>query len=156
MPEPLNEIRKLVSLLEKIKFFEKLKVKELEELAKHIKKETALKGKVLIKQGDIGDAFYMVAEGKVSVWFDKPDEKVLLSYLGPGEFFGEMALVTQNPRSATVVAEEFCRFYVLYSYDFKELIMKNPKISFVIETALRKRRLGTMQKRGLIDFFKNQ
>lgn len=127
MSEPLTEIRKLVSVLEKIKFFEKLKVKELEELAKCIKKETALKGKVIIKQGDEGDAFYMIAEGKVAVWFDKPEEKVLLSYLSPGEFFGEMALVTNNPRSATVIADDFCKFYVLYRHDFKELIMKNPK-----------------------------
>jgi CRP-like cAMP-binding protein len=60
--------------------------------------------------------------------------------LSDGDFFGEMALVTELPRTATVVAEDAGELFVLYKKDFKKILLSNPKISAIITEVLAKRR----------------
>ncbi len=150
MAKRTDENRQLLKILESVDFFEKLKVGQLEQLIEKIKKLSVPKGRTVIKEGEPGDAFYMISSGKVSIWHKKSlfNKDIFLTDQGPGEFFGEMALVTNHPRSATVVAETSCDFYVLYRNDFKEILMKNPNISGMIEKALRNRQVRSTQKRS--------
>jgi CRP-like cAMP-binding protein len=87
------------------------------------------KGFEIIRQGDPGDAFYLIATGKVSVWMNKGSEKVKLAELRADDFFGEMALISNEPRNATVTAEGQTELFVLQKSDFEKILLKNPAIA---------------------------
>ena len=61
-------------------------------------------GDIVIREGEIGDKLYVIEEGRVMVYIDSGDTSLVLSTLSSGDFFGEMALITDKPRSATVKA----------------------------------------------------
>lgn len=61
-------------------------------------------GEVVIREGDVSDALYVIESGKVMIYIESADSLVVLSTLATGDFFGEMALLTSKPRSATVKA----------------------------------------------------
>ncbi len=137
-----DDITKLRQTLLKVDFFYSLHFDELDLLIKALRKRKVAPGTVIIKQGDVGDAFYLISYGKVSVHIKKgliSQKKV--AELTDGSFFGEMALVTDEPRTATVIAEEPTELFVLYKSDFKKILLKNPKISVVISQELQKRKL---------------
>jgi len=110
-------------------FFRDLNPSELDELITHLRMVRVQKGYEIVKQGDPGDAFYLIASGKVSIWLKKDTEKSKIGELGKGDFFGERALVGQEPRDATVVAEETAELFILHRHDFDKVILKNPGIA---------------------------
>jgi Cyclic nucleotide-binding domain len=77
-------------------------------------------GELIIRQGEVGDDFYTIAKGKVRVDV-KPNGEVVTRELGPGEFFGEIALLQDVPRTATVTAIEPVTTYSLSREAFQEL-----------------------------------
>jgi CRP-like cAMP-binding protein len=126
----LSEVRKLRNVLQGVDFFTRLKLEELETLVEHLKKRTVPRGTLLIQQGDKNaDAFYMIATGRCTVWIKKGNKMEKVVDLGPERYFGERALITDEPRAATVRAEVNSEIYVLYKEDFKAILMKNPGIA---------------------------
>lgn len=150
MAKTSEETKELMKLLYKVNFFQELKVGQLEALIRKIKKISVSKGKTVIKEGEKGDAFYMISSGQVSVWHNKTmfEKPIFLTNQESGEFFGEMALITNQVRSATVIAETPCVFYVLYKDDFRKILMENPQISAAIEEALTRREARSAKKRS--------
>jgi CRP-like cAMP-binding protein len=61
-------------------------------------------GEVIIRENDLGDAAYIITQGKVEITKESTGQKVHLAYLGVGETFGEMSMIDEKPRSATVTA----------------------------------------------------
>ena len=142
-----QQYQHILQTLKGVDFFTKFNMGELEELMQHIKKLACPKGHVIIKEGQSGDAFYMIYSGKVSIWKKKGFfGKTQLAFLGPDQFFGEMALATNAPRTATVIAEETCELFVLYSSDFRQILMKNPAIAREIDDILKQRQANTIIK----------
>ncbi len=84
---------------------------------------------VIIKEGTTGDEMYLIESGTVEVFLTRGDLVLVLSELGESSFFGEMALLTDKPRSATVKAKTDCRLYALKKNQFMEIINENPKIA---------------------------
>ena len=125
------QVRKLRDCLQSVDFLYQLKVDELDHLMGALKKRTCPAGNVVIKQGDPGDAFYMISSGKVEV---TAGNKVIATR-SPGEFFGEGALLSDGPRGATVKTLEPTELYVLYKEDFKKILMANPGIAASIKQA---------------------
>lgn len=123
--EPRTPIRQLRDCLASVDFLRQLKLDELDKLMGALKKRSCPAGNVIIKQGDPGDAFYMISTGKVEVW----DKEKKLTDRKPGEYFGESALVNDHPRAATVKAVAATELYVLYKEDFKKILMANPGIA---------------------------
>jgi CRP-like cAMP-binding protein len=92
-------------------------------------------GQIIVTQGTPGQAFYLILSGKVEL---VRDENLLGSY-GPGDFFGDMSLLDQAPRSATVRAVEPTVCLMLSSWDFKSMLEKNPAVAIKLLEVLSRR-----------------
>lgn len=98
----LSEAARIGQMLSKCSVFQGVTVRTLTDMAEVMLAEEFPAGTRIIRQGDAGDRFYLIRDGQVKVHLDgKPDP---LAILGPGEFFGEAALLTGNPRNAHVDA----------------------------------------------------
>jgi voltage-gated potassium channel len=91
---------------------------------------------VLARRGQVGDCMYFIVQGEVEALI-KPKPHVM----GPGDFFGEIALLTGGPRTATVVTLTQCRLLVLDIADFRAIAASRPELLAVIQTEA-DRRLG--------------
>jgi CRP-like cAMP-binding protein len=137
-----DDFSNLRSALQKVDFFYSLKFEELDHLIKALKKRKVAKGQSIIKQGEVGDAFFLISSGAVGVYIKKGmmGSQNKVAELSDGDFFGEMALVADVPRAATVTALEPTELFVLYKSDFKKILLSNPKISGIITEVLAKRK----------------
>jgi CRP/FNR family cyclic AMP-dependent transcriptional regulator len=104
--------------------FSTLSKKELGALAKVTEDLEVGEGKVLCREGETGREFFVILEGEAEVTKDG----AAVGTLGPGEFFGEIALVEHRPRTATVTAKTGLRFFVLTSQAFWSLLDNQPEI----------------------------
>ena len=129
MTDTASIFSRLRKVLQNTYFFQSLKLNELDELIGHLRMIRVQKGYEIIKQGDPGDAFYLVASGNVSVWMKKGFSKKHVANLQADDFFGEMALISNEPRNATITAEEVTELFILQRYDFDKILMKNPVIA---------------------------
>jgi CRP/FNR family transcriptional regulator, cyclic AMP receptor protein len=124
-----------VKLIEKVPLFSKLSRKGLEDVA-HLADELDLPaGKVMAKEGDRGREFFVLLDGEADV--KKGDQSV--NKMGAGDFFGEIALVTHMPRTASVTAIGDVRVLVITERDFNALLKRSPEISRGIAEALAER-----------------
>ena len=93
------------SVLAGVSFFSDLAEDDLEQIAEHAVLESFKRGALIITEGDSADALYVVISGRVKVFLGSDDGKeVVLTVLVPGECFGEIALLDEEPRSASVAA----------------------------------------------------
>jgi MFS family permease len=115
MPEEL-------SLLQQIPIFASLPAPTLERLASELEAVPAPAGSVVIRQGDHGDRFYIVESGRLKVTVDGSSSREL----GPGDSFGEIALLRDVPRTATVEAETEALLQALEREDFLEAVTGHP------------------------------
>jgi small-conductance mechanosensitive channel/CRP-like cAMP-binding protein len=98
-------------------------------------------GEVIVRQGDQGDELYIVLRGEVSVVLDGPTTPVEVSRLGAGEFFGEMALVTGEARTATVRAVAECELLVIDHDAFERVLQARPELVEQLSLVLTQRQL---------------
>lgn len=109
---------------------------DLVQLAKLTEDMEVEQGKVLAREGEIGQEFFVIVEGEVSVTRDGEQ----LRTLGAGDFFGEVALIWESPRrTATVTATSPLRFFVLMRQSFSSLIDRQPDIEKRVLEALEER-----------------
>ncbi|HET6948651.1 MAG TPA: cyclic nucleotide-binding domain-containing protein [bacterium] len=111
--------------LRKVPIFKGLPAKELEFIARSVKERVYEPAAVIVKQGDPGIGFFMIMEGRVDVGHDGHK----IREMGPGEFFGEMALMEERIRTATVTAKERTRCLQLVRWDFRALLKENPELA---------------------------
>ena len=98
------------------------------------------KGKIIIHEGDQGDSFYQVISGSARVFRVSEDGvEVTLNTLGPGESFGEMALLTGEPRSASVKTLEASGFLLISKQAFDQLVDENPEFSLALSKIISSR-----------------
>jgi CRP-like cAMP-binding protein len=89
-------------------------------------------GTVLFAEGDVGTEMYVIHEGHVRITRGKGSLETTLAVLPPGEFFGEMAIVTSQPRSATATVVEDAKLLVLDSGTFESMVRNNAEIALRI------------------------
>lgn len=90
---------------------------------------TASPGEVIFAEGSMGNRLmYVIKEGSVEISITRGERKVVLSTLGRGQFFGEMALLSTEPRSATAKALTYCEFQVIEADALERLIDKSSPI----------------------------
>ena len=99
---------------------------DLQNILKLCTRKEFGKERVLVHENDLGETFFLILSGKVKVSAEGQDgREVILSFLGPGEFFGELALVDHEPRSATVSAIEKTTVLMIHRVDFLSLLEHN-------------------------------
>ena len=125
-----------VDALARAPLFSALSKQELGELAKATEDLEVEEGKVLTREGDLGREFFVIVDGDVSVTQDGNE----IRKLGPGDFFGEIALIYENARrTATVTASSPLRFFVLTRQSFRSLLEHQPEIEGKVMAALEER-----------------
>ena len=129
---PLEELARVETMLNTIPFMKSVTRAEIQELAYQLTRRTYKKDETIIKQGEPGTLFYLISKGKVKVVKEKFFKKVVLAELGPGSFFGEMALIDDFPRTATVIGDEVGEMYTLSHTAFESILLKNPQVKELI------------------------
>ena len=124
-----------VEALKRAPLFEGLSRKQLAELARVAEDVDVEAGKVLCRQGDRGREFFVIMEGEAEVAQDGKK----IATCRAGEFFGEIALIEQVPRTATVTATTPIRFFVITSQSFFRLLDDQPGIERKVLRSLARR-----------------
>jgi putative ABC transport system ATP-binding protein len=111
----LHDALRICEFLRPIDLFKALTPQQLTDVAEHVKKRHFASGETIIREGESGEEFFVISDGEVDVV--RADHEV--ARLRPGDFFGEVALISGEPRNATVVAEGEVDTYVLGKTDFE-------------------------------------
>ena len=116
--------------LSRIPLFQRLTPEELEQLAAEVDQVKFDPDEIIFNEQDKGDALYVVEDGSVRIWvLDEDVEAVTLKELGPGEFFGELAVLDRGPRSTNATAIGETTLHRLSSDDFQAFLMKHPDVA---------------------------
>ena len=129
----------IVDMLASTPLFSSVKRKQVQAIASSGKELTYESGQTLIKEGDKGIGFFLILSGGVEVRL----KGKLLSKLGPGDFFGEMALFADEPRSADVTAMKPTVCFGLTQWAFMGLVRSQPEIAVGVMKELARRLRGT-------------
>ena len=124
-----DDIDAIKLVLQKIDFMQHLRQSEVDALIAGFDKAEVTKGETLITQGKTGEVFYILASGSVGVYLKRKLMDKQVAVLGPDSFFGEMSLIGDELRSASVICEEDGIVYTLMRETFRKVIMTNPLLS---------------------------
>ena len=117
-----------LELVSAVPLFENMDAEKRQSIANLLRPRLVIPGEVICKEGDSGDSMFFISSGALSV--NLKDGAVTL---GSGDFFGEIALLKETPRVATVAANSFCELLVLRKTDFEELLINTPQLRNEIE-----------------------
>ena len=113
---------------------------QLRALVTVVTRRSAPRGSVIMAEGDRVDSLYIVIAGRLKVMMGEADGKeVILGIIGPGEFFGEMGLIDDRPRSASVIAIEPCELLSVTRRDFKKCLVENTEVAMTVLRVLVRR-----------------
>jgi branched-chain amino acid transport system substrate-binding protein len=128
------------NLLETSQLFQCLTDAESEYLAQHLLIRHFNRGETLIRQGEPGNSMFGLAEGLLSVYVEREEDSLKVSQIQAGSFFGEMSLLTGEPRSATVRADTDVVVYEINRNVLKQLTDQRPEILAIMTQALTERK----------------
>ncbi len=114
----LNDALRICEFLKGVEAFKNLTPHELTNVAERMTRRQYMPGEIIIREGEVGEELFLISEGEVEV--DREGREV--ARLGPGDFFGELALMSGNPRNANVIASRPVDTYVLGKDDFDSAI----------------------------------
>jgi CRP-like cAMP-binding protein len=121
----VSDTSAIVETLQKAPLWDSLSEKELKVVARSFKELKYKSGDIIIRKGETGVGFFVIADGTVEV---RSDGKILAK-LGPGQYFGEMSILDKQPRTADVVALEPCRCLALSAWSFETVVSTHPKMA---------------------------
>jgi CRP/FNR family transcriptional regulator, cyclic AMP receptor protein len=127
-------------MLKAVPLFSSVPEEQLRMLASVVTRKSAPRSSTVMSSGDATDSLYIVLSGRLKVMMsDAEGKEVILSILGPSEFFGEMGLIDDSPRSASVVAIEACELLSIAKRDFKKCLAENFEMSMAVMRGLVRR-----------------
>jgi len=128
------------AVLKAVPLFASFPEDQLRALATMVVRKSAPRSNTIMAGGDPTDSLYIVLSGRLKVMMSDSDGKeVILSILGPGEFFGEMGLIDEAPRSASVVTIEPCELLQLAKRDFNKCLAENFEMAMAVMRGLVRR-----------------
>lgn len=155
MSPPNNGVS--LTILRALPIFEMLDDDSLRPLTRVAMLRSVPRHTVVLHAGDRTDNIYFVISGALKVQVsDEEGREVILSMLGPGELFGEMGVLDDNPRSATVLAVETSEVVMIGQGEFKRCLAENPEVSlFIMRNLTRRLRLAdrNIESLALLDVY---
>lgn len=115
-----------IELLQNVPLFSDLKSKELKRVSRAMIEKRAEPGQTITEEGKKGVGFFVIESGTARVLVGGEEKRTL----GPGDYFGEIALITDAPRTATVTADTPLRCWALAPWDFRPLVEENAKVAW--------------------------
>jgi CRP-like cAMP-binding protein len=125
----------MIEILKNIPFFNELSEEDLNQIAANVQMEYFPAEHIIFSEGDEGDKMYVIKRGQVQVLRDQ----TILAVLKDNAFFGEMALVSDEPRNATIKTVTDIELLALDKYDFKRLMETNRSIASIVSYEVVKR-----------------
>ncbi|MBI2251914.1 MAG: cyclic nucleotide-binding domain-containing protein [Armatimonadetes bacterium] len=153
---PLQESReeqksRLIKTLKKIDFLKDLKEEDFKYLADKLKLKLYTKDEIIFHQGDLGDDFYIIKSGKVEIIVKNiQGEEIFKRVLEKENFFGEMSILTGEPRSAAIKTLEDAELLILRKEDLQEFLINNQALEEKISKKIARRQMRT--KKHLEEF----
>ncbi len=138
-----DEEKRLVAF-KQIDFLHALGDQAMVDLARRCRTQQYARGETVVTQGSAGRDFYVVASGKLAVNVNNSP----VAQLTDSQFFGEMALLTGEPRSASVVCSTDCTLYVVDKDTFREIVLKQPEVLQEVSRVVAERQAALAAKRG--------
>jgi CRP/FNR family cyclic AMP-dependent transcriptional regulator len=128
------------AVLKAVPLFATISDEQLRMLTTMVTRRSASRNTTIMSSGDATDSLYIVLSGRLKVMMsDSEGKEVILAILGPGEFFGEMGLIDDEPRSASVVSIEPCELLSIAKRDFKRVISENSEMALSVMRGLVRR-----------------
>ena len=125
------------TILKSVPLFASFPDEQLRTLVTVVARRSAPRASTIMAAGDEIDSLYIVISGRLKVMMsDSEGKEVILSLIGPGEFFGEMGLIDDSPRSASVVTIEPCELLSVTKRDFKNRLAQNFEMSMAVMRGL--------------------
>lgn len=132
---PVASGRDPIACLQRVELFAGMDRRQSEQIARLLKERRFAKGETVIMEGSGGAAFFIISSGEAKV----ASKGIDLAKLGPGDYFGELALIDGGPRSATVTASSDLICYGLTFWEFRPLVERNGTIGWKLLQMLAKR-----------------
>jgi len=132
----VQETSVICEFLKEFPLFSDLTPNTLAEIADQMVIHEADAGESIVRQGDPGDLFYLIRSGSVDVVVQEDNQEKKLAELQQGQYFGEAALITEEPRNASVVAREKSLFYALGKDDFRAVLEQSATFEEELRQAL--------------------
>lgn len=126
--EKFIQEKAIVNFLRLATFMEALPPRQIVSLLEQLEERSFKEGEIIVKQGDTGDRLYIVKSGEAKVLIKRDGKEELVSYLGEGDYFGELALIRDEPRAATIIATQDTKCFSLNRHNFDQLIESAPKV----------------------------
>ena len=125
------------AVLRAVPLFSSFPEDQLRTLATMVNRKSLPRGAMVMAAGDPTDSLYIVLSGRLKVMMSDADGKeVILSILGPGEFFGEMGLIDDSPRSASVIGIEPCELLSISKRDFNKCLADSFEMAMAVMRGL--------------------
>ena len=145
-------IAEIAGLMAHVDFLSPLSKAELAELISSVRVKPYAAGEVPVHQGAPGNSFYIIKSGKVDVVVEKSaGESAVVATLGPGNFFGEMSLLTGAARAASIRVIEDAEFIVIDKESFRSILAQNPSIAESLSHILSERQAKLDAERERLD-----
>jgi len=130
----------IVKILDKVPLFQRFDQRQLKYLATQFADRNYEAGQEIVTQGREGIGLFIVVSGHAEAVRERLDgTKLVVNQFGPGDFFGEMALLDDGPRTASVIATEPTECLVLVQWDFFALLREEPNAAITILQSLAQR-----------------
>jgi voltage-gated potassium channel len=130
------------SMVAKVPLFAALEASDVAEIMRYLRARSCEEGEIVMRRGEAADAIYFLVSGEVDVRMPEGERR-----LGPGCFFGELAVLRGTERTATVVAASDCKLLVLGEHDLRHLMDRSPEMARRIKSTAHSR----MEERGIAD-----
>ncbi len=135
-------------VLKKVPFFRTLGKEGIDFVVERLKFKPFDENEVICQIGDPGDKMYIIISGRVKVLVKSEEDgnETIIAYLGSGDYFGEMSLLTGEPRSASVITVEPSEMFILNKADFDVIVERYPSITLSMGKIISQRLRDTLQK----------
>jgi CRP-like cAMP-binding protein/ATP/ADP translocase/HEAT repeat protein len=131
-PHHCRSLTDIMLFLKRVPLYSSMSLDQLYTITTNLTEQEVQAGEVIFREGDLSHEFYLIVAGKVDIVKQRGETDQTLATLSTGDFFGDMAIFENRPRSASAVAAESAALLILSPERFRHIVMQEPAISFEI------------------------